>query len=155
MGKISEDLAFRGLVHQVSDEGLFSLLDTGATTAYVGFDPTSDSLHVGNLLGILTLRRLQEAGHRPILLAGGGTGLIGDPGGKSQERPLLSAEQLAANLDAIRSQLGRLLDLSPAAGKAQGLLLDNSEWLCSYGYIEFLAMSASTSPSTRWSPRRQ
>ena len=74
MGKISEDLAFRGLAHQVSDEALWTLLDTGATTAYQGFDPTSDSLHVGNLLGILTLRRLQEAGHRPILLAGAAPG---------------------------------------------------------------------------------
>jgi tyrosyl-tRNA synthetase len=138
MGKISEDLAFRGLVHQVSDEGLWKLLDEGSTTAYAGFDPSSDSLHVGNLLAIVTLRRLQEAGHRPILLAGGGTGLIGDPGGKSQERPLLSPEQLAANLEGIGSQLGRLLDLSPAAGKAQGLLLDNSAWLCAYGYVAFL-----------------
>jgi tyrosyl-tRNA synthetase len=138
MGKISEDLAFRGLVNQVSDVALWSLLDTGATTAYAGFDPTSDSLHVGHLLGILTLRRLQEAGHRPILLAGGGTGMIGDPGGKSDERPLLSAEQLAANLEGIRAQLGRLLDMSPEAGAAQALLLDNSKWLCAYGFIEFL-----------------
>jgi len=138
MLKISDDFAFRGLVQQVSDEGLWTLLDEGATTAYAGFDPTSDSLHVGNLLGIITLRRLQEAGHRPILLAGGGTGLIGDPGGKSDERPLLSAEQLVANLEGIRAQLGGLLDLSPAAGDARGLLLDNSEWLCAYGFIDFL-----------------
>ncbi|MGA3353173.1 MAG: tyrosine--tRNA ligase [Acidimicrobiales bacterium] len=138
MGKISEDLAFRGLVHQVSDEALFSLLDTGTTTAYAGFDPTADSLHVGHLLAILTLRRLQEAGHRPILLAGGGTGMIGDPGGKSDERPLLSPESLAANLEGIRAQLGSLLDLSPGAGQAQGLLLDNSEWLAPYGHLEFL-----------------
>ena len=138
MPTLSEDLAFRDLVHQVSDDALWNLLDTGATTAYAGFDPTSDSLHVGNLLGILTLRRLQLAGHRPILLAGGGTGLIGDPGGKSDERPLLSAEQLAANVEAIRAQLGRFLDLSPAAGEARGLLLDNSEWLCAYGFIDFL-----------------
>ncbi|MGO9582818.1 MAG: tyrosine--tRNA ligase [Acidimicrobiales bacterium] len=138
MRKISEDLAFRGLVHQVSDEALWTLLDAGATTAYQGFDPTSDSLHVGNLLGILTLRRLQEAGHRPILLAGGGTGLIGDPGGKSDERPLLSREQLTANLEGIRGQLAGLLDLSSAAGQARGLLLDNSEWLCAYGFIDFL-----------------
>ena len=138
MGKISEDLAFRGLVQQVSDEALWSLLDTGKTTAYAGFDPTSDSLHVGNLLGILTLRRLQMAGHRPILLAGGGTGMIGDPGGKSAERPLLAREQLAANLEAIRAQLGGLLDMSPGAGEAKGLLLDNSEWLCAYGFIDFL-----------------
>ena len=138
MGKISEDLAFRGLVHQVSDEALWTLLDTGATTAYQGFDPTSDSLHVGNLLGILTLRRLQEAGHRPVLLAGGGTGLIGDPGGKADERPLLSLEQLAANLEGIRGQLAGLLDMSSAAGQARGLLLDNSEWLCAYGFIDFL-----------------
>ena len=138
MLKISDDLAFRGLVHQVSDEALWTLLDTGATTVYVGFDPTSDSLHHGNLLGIVTLRRLQEAGHRPILLAGGGTGLIGDPGGRSDERPLLSAEQLSANLEGIRAQLAGLLDLSPAAGQARGLLVDNSEWLCAYGFIDFL-----------------
>jgi tyrosyl-tRNA synthetase len=84
------------------------------------------------------LRRLQLAGNRPILLAGGGTGLIGDPGGKSDERPLLSVEQLAANVEGIRAQLGRFLDLSPEAGQAQGLLLDNSAWLCSYGFIDFL-----------------
>jgi len=138
MPTLSEDLAFRGLVHQASSDALWALLDTGATTAYQGFDPTADSLHVGSLLGILTLRRLQEAGHRPILLAGGGTGLIGDPGGKSDERPLLEVEQLAANIEGIRAQLGRFLDLSRTAGGAQGLLLDNSEWLCAFGYIEFL-----------------
>ncbi len=138
MATLSEDLAFRDLVQQVSDEALWMLLDTGTTTAYAGFDPTADSLHVGHLLGILTLRRLQLAGHRPILLAGGGTGLIGDPGGKSDERALLSVEQLAANLESIRGQLGRFLDLSPAAGEAQGLLLDNSDWLCAYGFIDFL-----------------
>ena len=138
MPKISEDLVFRGLVQQVSDEALWTLLDTGATTVYAGFDPSSDSLHVGNLLGIITLRRLQEAGHRPIFLAGGGTGLIGDPGGKLDERPLLSKDELAANLEGIRAQLGALLDLSAAAGKARGLLLDNSEWLCAFGFIDFL-----------------
>ncbi|MGO9962231.1 MAG: tyrosine--tRNA ligase [Acidimicrobiales bacterium] len=136
--KLSDDLAFRGLVHQVSDEALWALLDEGTTTVYCGFDPTSDSLHLGNLLGIITLRRLQLAGHRPILLAGGGTGLIGDPGGKADERQLLSKEQLAANLEAVRVQLGRLLDLSGEAGRAQGLLLDNSAWLCAYGFIDFL-----------------
>jgi len=138
MSKISKDLAFRGLVNQVSDESLWSLLDSGSTTAYVGFDPTSDSLHVGNLLGIVTLRRLQDAGHRPILLAGGGTGLIGDPGGKAVERVLLSKGQLAANLEGIGSQLDRFLDMSPAAGSSRGLLLDNSKWLCEYGFIDFL-----------------
>jgi len=138
MGKISADLEFRGLVHQCSGEALWDVLDTGQLTAYAGFDPTADSLHVGHLLGIFTLRRLQLAGHRPILLAGGGTGLIGDPGGKADERPLLSREQLRANLDGIRAQLGGLLDLSAAAGAAQGLLLDNSQWLCAYGLIDFL-----------------
>ncbi len=136
--KLSDDLAFRGLVHQVSDDALWAVLDEGATAAYCGFDPTSDSLHVGNLVGIITLRRLQEAGNRPIVLAGGGTGLIGDPGGKTDERPLLSGEELAANLEGIRAQLGSLLDMSAAAGKARGLLLDNSGWLCAYGFIDFL-----------------
>ena len=120
MVKISEDLAFRGLVHQVSDESLWTLLDNGTTTAYAGFDPSSDSLHVGHLLGIFTLRRLQVAGHRPILLAGGGTGLIGDPGGKSEERPLFVQRGLAANLEGIRAQLGRLLDLSPGRRSGPG-----------------------------------
>jgi len=138
MGNISDDLEFRGLVHQISDEALWDLLDNGHLTAYAGFDPSADSLHVGHLLGVFTLRRLQMAGHRPILLAGGGTGLIGDPGGKADERPLLSRDQLQANLEGIRAQLGGLLDLSPSAGAAQGLLLDNSEWLCTYGLIDFL-----------------
>ena len=90
MPTLSEDLAFRGLIHQVTDPALVHRLDTDRLTAYTGFDPTADSLHVGHLLQLCTLRRLQLAGHRPIALAGGGTGFIGDPGGKSEERTLLT-----------------------------------------------------------------
>src|SRR6202163_4421364 len=106
---LSADLEFRGLVHQVTDASLPARLDDERFTAYIGFDPTADSLHVGSLLQVLMLRRLQRAGHRPIALAGGGTGAIGDPGGKSEERPLLTEEDLAANLAGIRGQLERLI----------------------------------------------
>src|ERR1700689_3026605 len=91
---LSADLEFRGLIHQVTDPTLARRLDEERFTLYIGFDPTADSLHVGSLLQVLMLRRLQEAGHRPIALAGGGTGAIGDPGGKTEERALLTPEQL-------------------------------------------------------------
>jgi tyrosyl-tRNA synthetase len=135
---ISGDLAFRGLVHQVSDETLPQRLDTERFTAYAGFDPSADSLHVGHLLLLCNLRRLQLHGHRPIALAGGGTGLIGDPGGRDTERPLITREALDANLAGIRPQLERFLDFSPDAGPAQALLLDNAVWLGTVPVIEFL-----------------
>ena len=138
MPTTSEDLRERGLVHQVTDETLFPALDHGGLTAYVGFDPTADSLHVGHLLQLCTLRRLQLGGNRPIALAGGGTGMIGDPGGKSAERPLLSREEISSNVTAIRSQLARFLDFEPSAGESQALLLDNAQWLSAEGLLEFL-----------------
>ena len=138
MTELSSDLEFRGLIHQMSDPGLAKRLDEETLTVYIGFDPTADSLHVGHLLQVCNLRRMQEAGHRPIVLAGGGTGLIGDPGGKSEERNLLSPETLAANLDGLRTQLGRYLDFSPEAGSVQALMVDNGEWLWSIGLLEFL-----------------
>ena len=132
MPTLSEDLVFRGLIHQVTDPGLLPRLDAGGLTVYIGFDPTADSLHVGSLLQLCTLRRFQLAGHRPIALAGGATGLIGDPGGRTDERAMLTREVLDAYLDGIRPQLGQFLDLSDA------LLLDNSAWLSSITAIEFL-----------------
>jgi tyrosyl-tRNA synthetase len=134
MASFSDDLRFRGLLHQVTDERLLPRLDTGSVTAYIGFDPSAPSLHVGSLMQLCTLRRLQLAGHSPIALAGGATGMIGDPGGKSAERNLLSADRLAANLDGIRPQLERFLDFS--AGGAR--LLDNAAWLGSMPLVDFL-----------------
>ncbi|HEV3369513.1 MAG TPA: tyrosine--tRNA ligase [Acidimicrobiales bacterium] len=132
MPTLSEDLVFRGLIHQVTDPALPSRLDAGGLTVYIGFDPTADSLQLGSLLQLCTLRRFQLAGHRPIALAGGATGLIGDPGGKTEERAMLTREVLDAYLDGIRPQLGKFLDLSSA------LILDNSAWLSSITAIEFL-----------------
>ena len=132
MPTLSEDLAFRGLIHQVTDPDLLERLDAGGLTVYAGFDPSADSLGVGNMLQLCTLRRFQLAGHRPISLAGGGTGLIGDPGGKQDERALLTKEVLDTYLEGIRPQLGQFLDLSNA------LLLDNSAWLGQLSTLDFL-----------------
>jgi tyrosyl-tRNA synthetase len=137
MSKLSEDLSFRGLIQDES-AGLRSALDGERSAAYVGFDPSGDSLHIGHLMGLCTLRRLQDAGHRPIALAGGGTGLIGDPHADGAERPLLTSEQHAANMAGIRGQLERLLDFSPERGAAQALLLDNADWLVNYRLTDFL-----------------
>ena len=134
---LSQDLSFRGLIHQVSDESLPARLDAEAMTLYAGFDPTGESLHVGHLLLITNLRRFQLAGHRPIALAGGGTGLIGDPGGRDAERDVLSFEQHALNMAGIRSQLERFLDFTPGAPNS-ALLLDNAEWLCEVDLVSFL-----------------
>jgi tyrosyl-tRNA synthetase len=138
MARLTEDLRFRGLVHQMTDPGLGDHLDGDPLTVYSGFDPTADSLHVGHLLQVCTLRRLQLAGHRPIALAGGGTGFIGDPGGKSEERSLLSEEALAANLEGIRGQLGRFLDFGVDAGPSRALLLNNADWLAPMTLFDFL-----------------
>jgi tyrosyl-tRNA synthetase len=138
MAQLAEDLRFRGLVHQMTDNALEGRLDNDHLTVYSGFDPTADSLHVGHLLQICTLRRLQLEGHHPIALAGGGTGFIGDPGGKSTERALLTPEELAHNVKGIRSQLERFLDFGPDAGDARATVADNSEWLAGMGLFEFL-----------------
>ncbi len=110
MSDFSSDLRFRGLIHQVTDNALIDRLDRDSLSVYAGFDPTADSLHVGNLMQLCTLRRFQLAGHRPIIVVGGATGKIGDPGGKSGERALLDMETLRHNIDGIRPQLARFLE---------------------------------------------
>ncbi len=131
---VLEELEWRGLIHQHTD-GVADALAAGAVSAYIGFDPTASSLHVGNLLVIMLLVHLQRQGHRPIALVGGGTGMIGDPSGKSTERQLLSPEQVAANTAAIRAQLERFLDFS---GPNAARMRDNADWLAPMSMVEFL-----------------
>jgi tyrosyl-tRNA synthetase len=138
MAHFAEDLRFRGLVHQLTDPGLEQRLDSDRLTAYSGFDPTADSLHVGHLLQICNLRRLQLAGHRPIAVAGGGTGLVGDPGGKSEERSLLDHDELRSNLEGIRGQLERFLDFTGTSAETRALLVNNADWLEPMSLFEFL-----------------
>ena len=131
-----DELRWREMVYDTT-EGLPEVLDRGTVTAYVGFDPTAASLHVGSLLPIMSLARLQRAGHRPIALVGGGTGLIGDPSGKSQERSLLTFEQVEQNAVGLRAQLERFLDFSPAQANA-ALMRNNLDWLQPIGFLDFL-----------------
>src|SRR5688572_4809919 len=109
--RLFPELQWRGLLAQHT-EGLRAALGRGMVAGYCGFDPTAPSLHVGNLVPVMGLVHLQRSGHRPIFLAGGGTGMIGDPSGKSSERPLLSLDEIASNTHAIRSQLERFVDTS-------------------------------------------
>lgn len=130
------DLQWRGLVHQTTaDEHLPNWLQSGTRTVYAGFDPTSDSLHVGSLLPLLLLRRFQKAGHRPIALVGGATGMVGDPTGKTDERKLLDAETLRANVAGIEQQMRHFLDFD---GSQPALLLNNFDWMGGITYLEFL-----------------
>lgn len=131
-------LTERGLVEQVSDfAGLDAALAAGMVTFYIGYDPTAPSLHVGNLVTIMGMRRLQQAGHRPIVVLGSGTARIGDPTGRSDTRKMLSEEQIAIHAGRIRQQFGRLIDFD--TGKPNdALFLDNAQWLLGLGYIEFL-----------------
>ena len=138
MADFVEDLRFRGLIHQMTDPGLGARLNGDPLTAYAGFDPTADSLHVGHLLQMCTLRRLQTAGHRPIAVAGGGTGFVGDPGGKSEERSLLTEEQLEANLAGIRSQLSRFVEFGADGGSSGARLVNNADWLKPMDLFTFL-----------------
>lgn len=131
-----DELKWRGLVYDIT-EGLAEVLERDRVTAYIGFDPTAPSLHVGSLLTMMGLARFQRFGHRPIALLGGGTGLIGDPSGKSQERSLLDFDQVDANALGIRRQLERFLDFSPAIPNA-ALMRNNVEWLRPIGFLDFL-----------------
>ncbi len=133
---VSEDLKWRGLVYQMSDEKLSAMLDAGEATAYIGFDPSSDSLHVGNLIQLFNLRRLQLGGNRPIVLAGGATGMIGDPSGKSEERNLLDLDVIAHNIEKVSVQLTQVLDFAP--GPAMATLVNNFDWLGKESLLGFL-----------------
>jgi tyrosyl-tRNA synthetase len=136
-----EDLQWRGLIHQATDpDALAKRLDHDRMTAYIGFDPSAGSLHVGHLQQLCTLRRLAAAGHHAIGLVGGGTGMIGDPSGKSEERNLLSPEELDANRASIRAQAAAILDtgILDTSGSDAPTLVDNAEWLGEARLLEFL-----------------
>jgi len=130
------DLDARGLLHDTTDRAaLEARLSAGPIGVYVGFDPTADSLHAGNLLGQVMLRRFQLAGHRPVVLAGGATGMVGDPGGRSEERNLLDRETLAHNVACVKKQLERILDFD---GPYAARLVDNADWTAPMSALDFL-----------------
>ena len=124
----------RGFVEQVTDGKLVRELLESPTTCYIGFDPTAKSLHVGSLLPIMSLVHMQRAGHRPIGVVGGGTGLVGDPSGKTEMRSILTREEIDVNAEALKKQLSRFIDFSD--GKA--IMVNNADWLTNLRYIEFL-----------------
>lgn len=131
------DLQWRGLVHQTTDDaGLGAWLEEEPRTVYAGFDPTADSLHVGSLLGLIVLRRFQKAGHKPIAVVGGATGMIGDPSGKSDERNLLSKDDLERNVAGLAEQMRRFLDFDSGSTSAE--LVNNFDWIGPWSYLEFL-----------------
>lgn len=131
-----DELKWRGMIADIMP-GTEEQLKKEVTTAYIGFDPTAESLHIGSLVPILLLVHFQKAGHRPIALIGGATGMIGDPSGKSEERNLLSEDQLEKNIRGIRAQLEKFLDFSPATPNA-ALITNNYDWFKSFSFIDFL-----------------
>lgn len=124
----------RGFIKQVTHEGLRELLEREKVTFYIGFDPTADSLHVGHFVALMAMAHMQRAGHRPIVLLGGGTGMIGDPSGKSDMRKMMTTETVDHNVAQFRKQIGRFLDFSDD----KAIMVDNGDWLRDLNYIEFL-----------------
>lgn len=135
MHSILDELSWRGLIHQSTDEAALRELLVQSTPVYAGFDPTADSLHVGSLLPLIMLRRFQQAGHRPIALVGGATGMIGDPSGKTDERQLLSKETLAENVRGIQKQMEHFLDFT---GPTAAIVVNNFDWMQSFSFLDFL-----------------
>ena len=131
-----EELTWRGMVHTIMPE-TEEQLQKEMTSGYVGIDPTADSLHIGHLVGIMMLKHLQEAGHRPIALLGGATGMIGDPSGKSKERNLLDLQTLRHNQDAIQKQLAKFLDFDTDADN-KALLVNNYDWMSKFSFLDFI-----------------
>ena len=132
---IYEELQARGLIAQVTDEeGIRDLVNSGKAVFYIGFDPTADSLHVGHFMALCLMKRLQEAGNKPIALIGGGTGYIGDPSGRSDMRSMMTPEQIQHNCDCFKKQMSKFIDFSE--GKA--LMVNNADWLLDLNYVEML-----------------
>lgn len=132
---VFDDLKERGMLAQSTNEAeLENLLNNGKVTFYIGFDPTADSLHVGHFLQIMVMARMQKAGHRPIAIMGGGTGMIGDPSGKSDMRKMLTKEQISHNIECFTKQMSGLVDFSD--GKA--LIVNNADWLLELNYVDFI-----------------
>ena len=133
--KIFEELQRRGLIAQVTDEPeIKELINNGGAKFYIGFDPTADSLHAGHFMTIVLMKRLQLAGNKPIVLLGGGTGLIGDPSGRTDMRNVLSIEQVNHNCECFKKQIGRFIDF----GEDKALCVNNGDWLRELKYIEVL-----------------
>lgn len=130
-----EELRWRGMVQDMMP-GTEAELMKGATAGYIGFDPTADSLHIGNLVQVMTLVHFQQAGHKPLALVGGATGMVGDPSGKSQERNLLSADMLQHNLEAVKKQLHKFLDFGTSATSAE--MVNNYDWFKDFYFLDFI-----------------
>ena len=132
---VFEELKARGLIAQMTDEEkIRDLLDNQKTTFYIGFDPTADSLHVGHFVQIMVMAHMQRAGHTPIALFGGGTGMIGDPSGKTDMRRMMTPDEINHNIECFKKQMSRLIDFSD--GKA--IMANNGDWLLNLNYIQFM-----------------
>jgi tyrosyl-tRNA synthetase len=134
--KLVEELRWRGMIHDIMP-GTEELLEKEQVTTYVGIDPTADSLHIGHLVGVMMLKRLQHAGHKPIALVGGATGMIGDPSGKSQERNLLDEPTLRKNQEALKKQISRFLDFHTDASN-RAVMVNNYDWMKEFSFLDFI-----------------
>ena len=133
--KIYDELTERGLIAQVTDEDdIKELVDTGKAVFYIGFDPTADSLHVGHFMALCLMKRLQSAGNRPIALVGGGTGMIGDPSGRTDMRQMMTVETIDHNCECFRKQMSRFIEF----GEGKAVMVNNADWLRDLNYVEFL-----------------
>ena len=133
--KIYEELIARGLIAQVTDEDqIREMVNNGKATFYIGFDPTADSLHVGHIMALCLMKRLQMAGNRPIALVGGGTGMIGDPSGRTDLRKMMTVETIQHNCDCFRQQMSRFIEF----GEGKAMMVNNADWLLNLNYVEFL-----------------
>ena len=132
---IYEELQARGLIAQVTDEEkVREMLNNGKATFYIGFDPTADSLHVGHFMALCLMRRLQKAGNRPIALLGGGTGMVGDPSGKTDMRKMLTVETIEHNIECFKKQMSRFIEF----GEGKAMMVNNADWLLNLNYVELL-----------------
>ncbi|MCC6547188.1 tyrosine--tRNA ligase [Candidatus Sumerlaeota bacterium] len=134
MSNVIQTLRERELLQDVTDPSLEKMLVENKVSVYVGFDPSADSLHVGHMIGVMILKHFQLAGHRPIAVVGGGTGMVGDPSGRSAERNLLTREQIEVNKAGLRKVLSRFIDF----GSGGAIMVDNADWLASFGFLDFL-----------------
>ena len=133
--KIYEELQARGLIAQVTDEKeIRELVNAGKATFYIGFDPTADSLHVGHFMALCLMKRLQMAGNRPIALLGGGTGMVGDPSGRTDMRPMMTVDTINHNIECFKKQMSRFIEF----GEGKAIMVNNADWLLDLNYVELL-----------------